>query len=970
MRTIFLAITSILVAAMCMTGHATTYYADAARPDDAGDGISWATAKQTIQAAVDRAIVGDTVLVNDGVYSTGGKITPGSTASTTSRVVVVKAITVRSVNGSQKTVIQGWGPNGQCGTGAVRGVYLATGATLVGFTITNGFTQSYGDGDYLLWNYLDLSGGGVFLTNGAVVSNCALIGNSGCYGGGAYLHYGGTLQNCTLSGNISSYGDGGGAYCYRGGILQNCVLNGNNGATYGGGAYCYYGGTLVNCTLSSNGALYYGGGVYCNRRGTLQNCVLNGNNASYGGGVFCYYGGTVINCTISGNRASYGDSGGVYGYNGCAFTNSIIYFNNPHDAYLSGSNNWFTHTCCANELPHVNDNMTANPLFVSLSTLRLQVTSPCRNTGLDADYLLDCTDLAGTQRVMGTHVDMGAYEYAEPSAPFIIDDVFPNAIVNTPFEYRITTHYPATGYTALSLPAGLSIAQATGVISGTPTTVGSNTVWLYAYNSVGTSGASRVASVYEAVIPLVVSLKETIKSSIKTEREEGESSSYEVEKGRGTLSVRGTIPNGLELATIDNDEQLTLTYGNIAVQLPFVKAKRTASSARWMVPSSFKDNGKPATYLAATLACKKGRFKLAVKTCGTDWLALAGAYKGIPTPMIRVAVEVTLGIGLRVKGTGALLIEGTSVVVARHVGGADGDDYELPKVTLKPAKKGPPGPVIISSASVACGVAGSPFSYHIVATGNPTSYTAKGRPDWLALNAGDGSLSGIPKAAGVHKIELNAAGRDGKGTAQLLLIVLDATPLQSAFAKLKLKETYAEKLKRFSEPGSDGEPGESWYETIICGATRMTMEGAWNKSPELDFTVLADEQVQLSVGELNLTFALNEAKLSATKATWLEGTSKTKVVLQQKKGALRISLTTRNPDNQVAASGFAGQDEPSLNESVEVTVQVGRALLLQGNITITGTSAVKERTMRGDEGETYSMPSVSIKGVLASDGNP
>ncbi|MCL1922059.1 MAG: DUF5123 domain-containing protein [Kiritimatiellaeota bacterium] len=235
--------------------HAATYYVS---PNgNNGNALSWATAKTTIQAAINLAVnAGDEVVVTNGTY--------GVISVTDNR-----RITIRSVNGAGVTIIDGGNAN-RC---AMLGSSTAhTNTVLTGFTLRNGLCNSSSFG----------GGGSCFGT----LNNCVLAGNTtgsthGTRGGGAYY---GVLNNCTLTGNTVSFPGstgmplatyGGGAYYST---LNNCILTRNTasagyGSANGGGAY---GGTLNNCTLSENRAKY-GGGV---RSCTLNNCVVWGNTAS------------------------------------------------------------------------------------------------------------------------------------------------------------------------------------------------------------------------------------------------------------------------------------------------------------------------------------------------------------------------------------------------------------------------------------------------------------------------------------------------------------------------------------------------------------------------------------------------------------------------------------------------------------------------------------------------------------------
>jgi hypothetical protein len=368
---------------------------------------NWITAATNIQDAVDAASPGDTVLVTNGVYATGGR----GYGSFTNRVMVTKAVTLQSINGPRVTLIQGRQVSASIGfTNAVRCALVGSNAMLSGFTLTNGMVTGFGN---------DIGGAGVadLFSTRCIVSNCVLTGNSarfgtGAGGGGAC---GVTLLNCVLTGNQADAGGGafdatligctlsdnvadiGGAVydC----SVSNCVFE-RNFVTTDGGAAAYS--TLNNCILASNSASGNGGGTYS---GVLTNCALWGNSAARGGGS---YGGSLYNCTLVANTAT-NSGGGIYGGTGAWVYNSIIYYNSSQ----SGSN-WigtkFNNSCTVPSA--IEGTITNEPLLISLAcgNLRLQSNSPCINAGNNI-YTRSNTDLDGRPRVVGGTVDIGAYEF-------------------------------------------------------------------------------------------------------------------------------------------------------------------------------------------------------------------------------------------------------------------------------------------------------------------------------------------------------------------------------------------------------------------------------------------------------------------------------------------------------------------------------------------------------------------------------
>jgi hypothetical protein len=357
--------------------------------------VDWPTAATNIQDAVDVSTNGDTVLVTNGVYATGGKNWFGSG---TNRVTLTNAITLQSVNGPGVTWIVG---NRIAGTGtaltnAVRCVAIGSSAVLSGFSLTNG---EAGTGNYP-------NGGGVSqvqsVSAAGTVTNCVLIGNlsTNGVGGGAYRV---KLFNCQIIWNYATSG-GGACAC----TLLNCTVASNT-ASSGGGIYggSVYGVSIAkNCILKNNFATSTGGGGY---GGNMTNCLVFGNSATTeGGGVWTGNSDLVYNCTIFSNTAS--ASGGV---REGVCVNSIITFNNagtyPNGHPLSVLN------CFIAPLQAGTGNITNEPAFVNPAAgdFHLSSNSPCINSGNNT-YATSSTDLDGNPRIAGGTVDIGAYEYPSP----------------------------------------------------------------------------------------------------------------------------------------------------------------------------------------------------------------------------------------------------------------------------------------------------------------------------------------------------------------------------------------------------------------------------------------------------------------------------------------------------------------------------------------------------------------------------
>jgi uncharacterized repeat protein (TIGR01451 family) len=383
-----------------LSAHSTTWYVI---QDGSGD----ATA---IQAGIDLAAVGDTVLVAAGTYTGAGNkgLDFGG-----------KDIVLRSEEGPEVTVID-------C-EGSGRGLYFHSGespsAVVEGFTVTNGRVEDSGGGIYcedssptlntctFLGNsitdgevYLFGYGAGVYCKNSSpTLTGCAFSGNSIAstyqdmqgYGGGMYcrnscptltncifsdnsitgayereiIAYGGgmccdnsppTLTGCTFSGNSISADtgtlretDGGGIACSNGSCatIIGCTFTQNSAPDVGGGVFVDNGcsSTISNCTFAGNSS-FHGGGMYVwsyNASAALTNCTFTQNSGGWGGGIYCVGPSVVLtNCTFLANSA--GRGAGMWCYQSSPILqNTIIAFSTHGEAvYCWGSECSPVLDCC------------------------------------------------------------------------------------------------------------------------------------------------------------------------------------------------------------------------------------------------------------------------------------------------------------------------------------------------------------------------------------------------------------------------------------------------------------------------------------------------------------------------------------------------------------------------------------------------------------------------------------------------
>ncbi len=257
--------------------------------------------------------------------------------------------------------------------------------------------------------------GGVVVANGsATFTNVEITGNKAFQGGGVHLvNSSATFTNVKIAGNEAERGGGVFAFQNSTATFTNVEIADNVATATGGGAFVYgsSSATFTNVAIVGNSATGAGGGVVLDgpSSATFTNATIAGNSAENGAAVLLntpffpnLYTATFYNSIVDGEIAR-GDS--------------------SPDARANAYNTLSTFTEWTNQATAETDGIyllaEGDSLFAE-GSYALAADSVALNKG-DNVYVPETltTDLAGNDRISGTNVDLGAYEFqgVAPIAP-------------------------------------------------------------------------------------------------------------------------------------------------------------------------------------------------------------------------------------------------------------------------------------------------------------------------------------------------------------------------------------------------------------------------------------------------------------------------------------------------------------------------------------------------------------------------
>lgn len=325
--------------------------------------------------------------------------------------------------------------------------------------------------------------------------------------------------------------------------------------------------------------------------------------------------------------------------------------------------------------------------------------------------------------------------------------------VNYSFQVSTTPAAPAgTLYTATGLPTGISINGSSGLISGTPTTAGTNQGTI----SLTSGGITNSFNVVLVVDPAAGT--PAITSTLTATATAGQAFTYTVTADNSPTSFNvGALPAGLTF-TSPTIAGTPTTAGTYSISLSANNAAGTGATRTLTLTVSPAGPVPAITSAATAQATLNAAFTYTITASNT--------------PTSFSAIGLPFGLSLN-TATGE--ITGTPTVAGVYT------------VTLSAANANGSGATTaltltvgavstISSASSATLTVNQAGSFQLTATNFPLSFNVTGLPTGLSVNTTTGAITGTPTTLGTFTVTVSANNATGTGPASTLTLTVASAP--------------------------------------------------------------------------------------------------------------------------------------------------------------------------------------------------